>query len=58
MGGQDTALSCTIGSFGGSCSSNASVPVPPNSQLSIKSDRPADFNADGTDARIAFQLTQ
>jgi hypothetical protein len=58
VAGQDTALSCTMGSFGTSCTSNATVTVPANSLISIKSDRPASFNADATEARIAFQLTQ
>lgn len=56
--GIDSALSCTIGSFGSSCTSSASVPVPAASTIAIKSDRPAAFNTIPTDARIAFQLTQ
>jgi len=56
--GADTALSCTMGSFGTSCTSAATVPVPARSVLSIKSDRPAAFNADATEARIAFQLKE
>ena len=38
--GADTALSCTMGSFGTACTSAATVTVPPRSLLSIKSDRP------------------
>ena len=54
--GADTALSCTMGSFGSTCTSDAQVAIPPNSTLSIQSDRPAAFNTVATDARIGFQL--
>lgn len=56
--GTDSALSCTIGSLQSSCTSDAEVTVPSGSLLSIKSDRPAEFNADPTEARIAFELTE
>jgi hypothetical protein len=58
VAGADTPLNCTIGRFNTVCNSAAKVTVPPRSLISIKSDRPADFNTDATDARIAFQLTQ
>jgi hypothetical protein len=58
LNGVDTALSCTIGSEQTSCSSNTPVTVPPLSLMSIHSDRPATFDAAGTDALIVFQLTQ
>jgi hypothetical protein len=58
VNGTDTGLSCTMGSFGTSCTSAATVEVPARSLLSIKSDRPAAFNAAETEARIAFQLTE
>jgi hypothetical protein len=58
VNGADTALSCTIGGFGSSCTTTASVTVPAASLISIKADRPAAFNADATEARVAFQLMQ
>ena len=58
VNGTDTLLTCTVPSLQFSCTSNAAVAVPALSLLSIKSDRPAVFNADPTEARIAFQLTQ
>jgi hypothetical protein len=58
VNGTDTALSCTMGSFGTSCTSTEIVTVPPQSLLSIKSDRPAAFNAEATEARVSFQLIE
>jgi hypothetical protein len=58
IAGADTTLNCTIPRFTTACSSAAEVTVPPQSLISIKSDRPADFNTIATDARIAFQLVQ
>jgi Collagen triple helix repeat (20 copies)/IPT/TIG domain len=58
VNGVDTTLSCTIGSLQSSCTSSSAVTIPPLSLISIHSDRPAFFNADGTDALIAFQLGQ
>ena len=58
LNGTDTLLSCTVASLAFSCTSNVAVTIPPLSLLSIQSDRPAAFNAEGTDARITFQLTQ
>jgi hypothetical protein len=58
VSGTDTALSCTIGSLTTSCMSNAMVTIPPLSVISIHADRPASFDAAGTDALISFQLTQ
>jgi hypothetical protein len=56
--GVDSALNCTIGSFQDAFTSSASVGVPPGGLVSIRSDRPAQFNAVATEARIAFQLTE
>ena len=58
VAGADTPLSCTIGRFNTTCHSAEKVTVPPRTLISIKSDRPATFNSDPTDARIAFQLTR
>ena len=58
VNGVETLLSCTMGSFGTSCTSSAVVPVPPQSLLSIKSDHPAEDNAEAAEARITFQLTE
>jgi hypothetical protein len=58
VAGADTPLSCTIGRFNTTCNSAEKVTVPPRTLISIKSDRPANFNSDPTDARIAFQLTR
>jgi hypothetical protein len=58
VAGADTPLSCTIGRFSTTCNSAEKVTVPPRTLISIKSDRPANFNSDPTDARIAFQLTR
>ena len=58
VNGADTLLSCTMGSFGTSCTSNAVVSIPPMSLLSIQSDRPAEFNAEATEARITLRLIQ
>ena len=59
VNGSDTVLSCTMGSFGSSCTSSAAVTVPPQSLLSIKSDRPGTpFNSFPREARIVFRLTE
>jgi hypothetical protein len=58
VNGVDTLLTCTIPGLQTSCTSNIPVTVPPISLISIHADRPAQFDADGTDALISFQLTQ
>jgi Collagen triple helix repeat (20 copies) len=58
LNGVDTALSCIIESLQTSCASNVAVTIPPLSLISIHSGLAASFNADGTDALIAFQLSQ
>jgi hypothetical protein len=57
INGTDSALACFIGGLGVSCTSNAPVTVPPLSLLSIKSDSPAFFTAEATEARVSFQLS-
>ena len=58
VAGVDTALTCTVAGLTNTCTSSASVLIPALSVISIHADRPASFNADGTDALISFEMTQ
>jgi hypothetical protein len=59
VAGVDTAMTCTMGSFGSSCASPAgtTVAVPPGSLISIHDAVPAAFSTLMADALVSFRLT-
>jgi hypothetical protein len=59
VAGVDTAMTCTMGSFGSSCAAPAgtTVAVPPGSLISIHDAVPAPFSTDMEDALVSFRLT-